>query len=171
MVAVLLLSATACADGEPAYEDRETFRQETYVALEDTVIAFQDGIIRTAYSAETSIDEWLKGCSAPDRNDQFDAYTLRHEASDGSGNTTYTYLIYYPHGGKAMEAAPELLDRGNGYVINLSYTMGTGIEGYSLCYLSVTLPTDQAPRLRLVVDEEALGVMSTVTTDKIPLGG
>ena len=81
MVAVLLLSATACADGEPAYEDRETFRQETYVALEDTVIAFQDGIIRTAYSAETSIDEWLKGCSAPDRNDQFDAYTLRHEAS------------------------------------------------------------------------------------------
>ncbi len=171
VAAVLLFSATACGDREPSYEDRETFPQETYVAWENAVITFQDGIVHTAYSSNAPVDTWLKRCATPDRDDYFDAYTLRHEATDGNGNTTYTYLIYYPHEGKAMKATPELLDGGNGYVINLSYTTGTGIEGYSLCYLSVTLPTNQAPRLRLLVGKEVLGVLSTVTEDKIPLGG
>ena len=165
----LLLSVTACSENEPAYDDRETFGKETYIAMGDTVITFQDSIIKTAYPAETPVGDWLAGCSSPDRDDQFDAYVLRHELS-ADGHTTFTYLVYYPHGGTAVTATPELLEGESGYVLNLTYTDGSGIDNYSLCYLSVTLSTDEAPRLRLLVDGEALGVMSTVTRDKIPLG-
>ncbi len=165
----LLLSTIACTEKEPSYEDRETFAKETYVASGDTVITFQDCILDTAYSAETPTGIWLAGCSSSDRDDQFDAYVLRHELT-ADGHTTFTYLVYYPHGGAALTATPELLEGENGYVLHLTYTAGTGINGYSLCYLSVTLPTEEAPRLRLLTDGDALGVISTVTRDKIPLG-
>ena len=68
-----------------------------------------------------------------------------------------------------MTAAPELLEGKNGYVINLQYTPGAGTEGYSLCYLSFTLPTDQAPRLRVYKGAGSLGLMSTVTSEPIPV--
>ena len=167
LTATLLLTASACGDREPSYEDRETFAKETYAAVGDTAVTFRDGIERTAYPAETPSGEWLSGCSDSDRDDQFDAYTLRHESA-ADGNTTFTYLIYYPHGGTALRAVPELLEGKSGYVLNVSYTAGGGLDGYSLCRLSVTLPTDQAPRLRLLVDDGPLGVLSTVTTDEIP---
>ena len=166
LTAVLLLASAACGEKEPSYDDRETFAKETYAAVGDTAVTFHDGIERTAYPAETPSGEWLSGCSDSDRDDQFDAYTLRHESA-ADGNTTFTYLIYYPHGGRAMTAAPELLEGKNGYVINLQYTPGAGTEGYSLCYLSVTLPTETAPRLRLLADDETLCVMSTVTREPI----
>lgn len=163
---LILLTVTACTEQEPSYEDRETFAQETYIPMENTTMTFRDGIIDTAYAAESSVGRWLTGCSAPDRNDQFDAYVLRHEATEGE-HTTFTYLIYYPHGGSARKATPALLEGESSYVLHVTYTEGAGIDGYSLCYLSVTLPTDKAPRLDLLVEGDNLGVLSTVTVDSI----
>jgi hypothetical protein len=40
----------------------------------------------------------------------------------------------------------------------LVFEAGHGVEDYSLCYLSVTLPTDKTPRLRLRRGDETLGV-------------
>ena len=165
----ILFSVAACADKEPSYEDRETFPQETYVALDDTVITFRDGLLKDMYPAQTPVGDWLAGCQAPDRDEQLDAYVLRHEWTS-DGHTTFTYLIYYPHGGRAMVVTPSLMEGKSGYVLNLTYTAHEGVRDYSLCYLSVSLPTDQAPRLRLLVDDNPLGVLSTVTQDKIPAG-
>ena len=170
LTAVLLLASAACGEKEPSYDDRETFAKETYAAVGDTAVTFRDGIERTAYPAETPSGEWLSGCSDSDRDDQFDAYTLRHESA-ADGNTTFTYLIYYPHGGTALRAVPELLEGKSGYVLNVSYTAGGGLDGYSLCRLSVTLPTENPPRLRLLVGNDALGVLSTVTQNAIPNAG
>lgn len=167
LTAALLLTATACGEREPSYEDRETFAKETYEAVDGSTVTCLDALTTSAYAAETPVGQWLAGCSAPDRDNQFDAYTLRHESAEG-GNTTYTYLIYYPHGGTSLRATPELLEGKNGYVLNVRYTAGEARDGYSLCRLSVTLPTDQAPRLRLLVEDDPLGVLSTVTTDEIP---
>lgn len=166
-VLALLLSAVACTQKEPTYEDRETFAKETYIPMENTTMTFLDGIIEW-YGDETPAGRWFDGCSAPDRDDQFDAYVLRHEAAAGE-HTTFTYLIYYPHGDSARQATPELLEGERGYVLRVTYTEGTGINGYSLCYLSVTLPTDQAPRLDLLEEGNDLGYLSTVTVDPIPL--
>ena len=176
--ALLLLAATACtqtpsSDGElPA--DRETFARETYAAVEDTEIVFRDDLTAADYPADTPAGEWLVGCSAADRDEQFDAYTLRHESA-ADGHTTFTYLIYYPHGGLSVKALPELLESKSGYVLNLTYTPSGDAanegNGYSLCYLSVTLPTENPPRLRLLVGNDALGVLSTVTQNAIPNAG
>jgi hypothetical protein len=171
LAGLLLLSITACGEREPSYADRETFPQETFVVAGDMVMTFQDSIVMDAYPTESAVGEWLTGCSDSDRNDQFDAYILRHEASYGNGNTVHTYLIYYPHGDKAYKATPELLEGESGYVINISYTAGSGVEGYSLCYLTVTLPTDKSPRVRLLVEDDSLGVLSTVTDADIPSVG
>ncbi len=169
LTAALLLAMPSCGDKEPSYEDRETFAKETYVTVEGTTLSITDGLTRAVFSDDTPAGEWLAGCEAPDRNDQFDAYTLRHESA-ADGNTTFTYLIYYPHGGAAVAASPELLEGESGYVINLTYTEGDGTEGYSLCRLAVTLPTDKSPRLRLLAGKDTLGVMSTVTENTIPTG-
>lgn len=171
LAGLLLLSITACGEREPSYEDRETFPQETFVVAGDTVMTFQDAIALDAYPAGSAVGEWLTGCSDSDRNDQFDAYTLRHEALDGNGNTVYTYLIYYPHGDTACKATPELLEGESGYVINVSYTAGSGVEGYSLCYLTVALPTEKSPRVRLLIEDDTLGILSTVTDTEIPSVG
>lgn len=176
LTALLLLTSTACtqdpsSDGEQLPADRETFAKETYAAVEGTGITLRDGLTAADYPAETPAGEWLVGCSASDRDEQFDAYTLRHE-STADGHTTFTYLIYYPHGGLPVKATPELLESKSGYIVNLTYTPAAGAanggNGYSLCYLSVTLPTESAPRLRLLVGNDTLGVMSTVTQDAIP---
>lgn len=160
---LLLLSLSACGNREPSYEDRETFPPETFVAAGNIVVTFQDALAMEQYPAQSAVGEWLAGCSDPDRNDQFDAYTLRHESPDGKGNTVYTYFIYYPHGDKPRTATSELLESENGYVINITYDTGAGVAGYSLCRLTVALPTDQAPRVRLLFEEDTLGVLTTVT--------
>lgn len=167
---LLLLSAllilAACSGGTPSYEDRETFEQQTYTVPENTNMVFVDRIVSSAYGEESAEGTWLAGCSSSDRDDFFDAYTLRCETTENE-NTTFTYLIYYPHGGDAVTVTPELLVGESEYVINLHYEKGDGIKGYSLCYLSITLPTSVAPRVRLLVDEDVLGVMSTVTESHI----
>ncbi len=172
--ALLLCSAVSCTESQPSDgelpADRETFAKETYTAVEGTEITFRDGLTTADYPADTPAGEWLTGCSASDRDEQFDAYTLRHESS-ADGHTTFTYLIYYPHGGSAVAASPELLESKSGYILNLTYTPAEGTAaraGYSISYLSVTLPTSNAPRLRLLVDGDALGVLATVTQDAIP---
>lgn len=164
---VLLLAFTACTDKKPSYEDRETFTKETYIAMNNTAIILQDCLADTAYPAGTPVGDWLVGCSASDRDDQFDAYVLRHEMTS-DGHTTFTYLVYYPHGSVPLTVTPELLEGEKGYVLNVRYTPGQGQAGYSLCHLSVTLPTEEPPRLRLLTDDDTLGVMTTVTQDKIP---
>ncbi len=165
----LLLTLPACNGQEPSYEDRETFEQQTYVVPENTDMTFLDCIMDSAYGADSPEGAWLAGCSSSDRDDFFDAYTLRCETAE-NGNTIFTYLIYYPHGGDAVTVTPELLEGENEYVINLHYAKGAGINGYSLCYLSVTLPTDNPPHVRLLVDDEVLGVLSTVTESAISTG-
>ena len=167
LAAGILLTMAACGDKEPTYEDRETVAKETFVTVGNVDMAFRSGITTRAYAADTPTGEWLDGCDAPDRDDQLDAYTLRYE-NEVDGHTTYTYLIYYPHGGESLAVAPELLEGESGYVINLTYTPGDGTDGYSLCRLEVTLPTGQAPRLRLLTDQDTLGVMSTITDQPIP---
>ena len=104
--------------------------------------------------------------AATDRDEQFDAYTLRHESVSG-GKTTFTYLIYYPHGEAGMTPTPEVLEGESGYVVNLTYKAGGSTEGYSLSTLTVTVPTDKAPRLRLIYDGEVLGQMATVSDEEI----
>lgn len=163
---ITLLSS--CGEREPSYDDRETFPQETYVAVGAATVFFRDGLDRSAYPAGTKAGEWLIGCSASDRDEQFDVYTLRHESSNGE-STTFTYLIYYPHGGDPMTATPEVLAEESGYVVNLTYGEGNAPEGYTLSYLSVTLPTDEAPRLRLLLNRDVLGQLSSVTGEELPL--
>ena len=167
LVSAGVVTATAaCTGKEPSYEDRETFAKETYVSLEGTTMTFWDGLDPSEYREGTPEGDWLKGCSAPDRNDQIDAYVLRHESVE-DGHTTFTYLVYYPHGGDALAVSPEVLEGGSGYVLNLAYAAGAGREGASLCYLSVTLPPDKAPMLNLLLDGEDLGILSTVTQTPI----
>lgn len=168
LLAALLASATACAGENSDGDDtlvRETFEKETYVTVSDGGVTLTDGLALAAYGADTPAGAWLAGCSNPDRDDQFDAYVLRHE-STADGNTTFTYLIYYPHGGTPLVATPELLEGETGYVVNLRYAAG-GRGDYALSRLEVTLPTQSAPRLRLLLEEEALGVLSTVTDSPI----
>jgi hypothetical protein len=164
----LLLTLVSCRK-EPSYEDRETFPKETYVPVADGGIVLYDGITKEELSAVPSLAEWLSACAASDRNDYFGGYMLRHESTEGE-NTVFTYLVYYPHGEKAMAVYPELLEGTSGYVLNLGYTAGEGVDGYSICYLTVTLPTDtdRAPRVRLVVGNQTPGVVITVTDSPIP---
>jgi hypothetical protein len=166
-IALTLLLSLASCQKEPSYEDRETFPKETYVPVADGGIVLYDGITKEELSAVPSLAEWLSACAASDRNDYFGGYMLRHESTEGE-NTVFTYLVYYPHGEKAMAVYPELLEGTSGYVLNLGYTAGEGVDGYSICYLTVTLPTDRAPRVRLVVGNQTPGVVITVTDSPIP---
>ncbi len=163
----LILLLSACGDKEPDPNDRETFPEESYAVVGDAAVLFRDGLDYTAYSADSHVGEWLSRCGAPDRDEHFDVYTLRYEAVEG-GVTTFTYLIYYPHDGASVTAACEVLEgESSGYVVNLLYTPGGSSDGYALSYLSVTLPTEEAPRLRLVRDGKTLGQMATVSEEEI----
>lgn len=162
----LLLLLSACTEGESTADDRETFPKETYIEASDAAVTFRDGLNTADYPAGTVAGDWLSLCAASDRDEHFDAYTLRHESTEG-GKTTFTYLVYYPHGGGSLSATPEVLEGESGYVINLTYEEGGSTEGYTLCALTVTLSTDQAPRLRLICYGETLGQMATVSEEEI----
>ena len=164
IIAVLSVGAllmSSCAR-EPSYEDRETFAPEVLTPVEGTEVVFADGLATAAFPVGEPVGDWLSGCSRPDRNDHFQAYTLRREIAEGE-NTTFTYLIYYPHGGDPLSVTPELTESGDSYLMNIRYDSGKGEQGYSLCRLEVSLPTQNAPRLRFRVGEEILDVLVTVT--------
>ena len=165
----LLVSAlclAACQGGEPDGADRETVPKESYETVTDAGLTHRGGLSALDYDASSPVGEWLTACASSDRDEQFDAYTLRREITDGE-NTTFTYMIYYPHGGEGLTVTPELLEgESGGYVLNLTYTAG-GSGEYCLDYLSVTLPTDKAPRVRLLYEGETLGQLVTVTEEEI----
>ena len=167
LATVLLLSpCLASCQGEPDGADRETVPEESYETVTDAGLTHRGGLSALDYDASSPVGEWLTACASSDRDEQFDAYTLRREITDGE-NTTFTYMIYYPHGGEGLTVTPELLEgESGGYVLNLTYTAGCSGE-YCLDYLSVTLPTDKAPRVRLLYDGEVLGQMATVTEEEI----
>ena len=83
--ALLALAAllSACGDKEPDPSDRETFPEETYIEAADATVSFSADLNTADYPAGTVTGDWLALCAAPDRNDQFDAYTLRHETTSG----------------------------------------------------------------------------------------
>jgi hypothetical protein len=166
--ALLALAAllSACVDKEPDPSDRETFPEETYIEAADATVSFRADLNTADYPVGTVAGDWLKLCGSNDRDEQFDVYTLRHESVSGD-KTTFSYMIYYPHGGKSLTPTPEVLEGGSGFVVNLTYKEGGSTEGYSLCALTVTLPTDKAPRLRLLYDGEVLGQMATVSDEEI----
>ncbi len=161
-----MLLMSACGEGEPAADGRETFPEESYAAVGDATVLFSDGLDSTAYSPDSHVGAWLSGCGASDRDEYFDVYTLRHEEVQ-DGVTAFTYLIYYPHGEASVTAAYEVLEGESGYVINLRYTPGGSSDGYALSYLSVILPTEEAPRLRLLKNGEVLGQMASVSVEEI----
>ena len=161
--ALLMLVLSSCTGQEPAETlPWETFPRETFEIAENAEYTFRDGLLLTDYPTDSAVGEWLAGCSRPDRDESFGAYVLRFE-SEADGNTTYDYLIYYPHGGSSVTATPDILEGQGGYAVRISYAAGEGTEAYSLCRLTVTLPTGETPRLRLMVKDDALGVLSTVS--------
>lgn len=173
LTAALLASATACggSDAEDSEETflRQTFPEETYSEVEDAGLACRDSLLISDYPTDSPVGQWLASCASPDRDDHFDAYVLRHETTVGA-DTTFTFLVYYPHGGAPLAVTPELLDLLHGYMLNLHYDTGSGAEGYSLCRLSMTLDHEQSRRFRLSLKdgEESLGVLTTVTETPIP---
>lgn len=164
---ILALCLAACQGREPDGSDRETLPKESYETVTDSDVTHRGGLNSADYPADSTVGEWLTTCSASDRDEQFDAYTLRHESAEG-GMTTFTYLAYYPHGSAGMTATTELLvGESGGYILNITYTAGGSDKDYCLDYLSVTLPTDKAPRVRLLYGDEVLGQLATVTDGEI----
>ncbi len=141
---------------------------EAYAPSGDFPVAYQGNLTLDAYPEGTPAGDWLAACSAPDRDDQFEAYVLRHEAQNGE-STTFTYLIYYRHGASGLSATPSVFQGENGgRRVDLTYAEGDGTADYALCRLSVTLPAGEAPRLRLLIADDTVGYLSTVSQTEIP---
>ena len=157
----------AACQGEPDGSDRETLPKESYATVLGTDLSHSGGLSRDTYTPDSAVGEWLTACASSDRDEQFDAYTLRREITDGE-NTTFTYAIYYPHGTSGMTAEVELLEgESGGYILNVTYTSGGSDRDYCLDLVTVTLPTDKAPRVRLICGDEVLGQLATVTDREI----
>ena len=163
-----LSAAVSCEKSNDSGREEDTYGESYYQTASGAEVEFRDGISRSDYPIDTHVGEWLAGCAAEDRDDHFEAYTLRHHQPAENGNTTFTYFIYYPHGGESVSASAELLEGNGEYVIQVHYEAGPGVAEYSLCRVSVTIPTDEAPRLRLLMGEETLGVLSTIAADETP---
>jgi hypothetical protein len=159
-LSLLLIVFSSCAPTEPPIGE-----QENYVTVSGADMTFSDHISPADLAPSSAEGAWLAGCASPDRDNFFDAFALRHESTT-DGNTTFTYLIYYPHEGVSMNVTAALLQDGEDYVICLSYTKGKSQDA-SLSYVSVTLPTDVAPELSLIFDGDELGILSTVTQSPI----
>ncbi len=121
---------------------------------------------RTAYPAGTPVGDWLVGCDAEDRNDQFCAYVLHHAAT-AEDKTVHTYLVYYRHGTDGMAVMHDTYQEGDNHRVELTYAPGQGTKDYSL--LSVVLETapDAEERVRLLVDGDILGAIRTETDTPI----
>ncbi len=172
VIALLLLAAVLGVSRLVSYiEDeraKETEPPETYVTSEGHALTYEGNLSPEQYPVGTPVGDWLAGCDGEDRNDQISAYILRHAVTEGE-MTTYTFLIYYRHGGSALAADPSILEGESGnYRIDLTYTPGEGTEGYALSRLAVTLPTAETPRLRLLHDGASVGSLVTKTSDVIP---
>ncbi len=142
---------------------------ESFSPAPDAPLVCTDQLDRAALASDTSAGRWLASCDNPDRNDQFDAYILSHTASS-SDMTTYTYLIYYRHEESGLVATPTLHEGDSGSSrLDITYRLDTGREGYTLTYISLTLPAGQRePRVRLVDEEgESVGAILTVTETPI----
>ncbi len=151
----------------PSESQEET---EAFQTVGDSQIACELDLTLEVYPVGTPTGDWLAGCSDSDRNDQLTAYVLRHENTEGE-NTTFTYLIYYRHESFTVTASPALLaGDGGGYRVDVTYTPGLSTQGYALTRLTVTLPTQKAPRLRLLAGDDSIGYLSTVTDEPIPSG-
>ena len=161
----VLVTLPACSR-EPSYEDRETFPKETYVPVGDGGLILYDALTVEGLS-DPKLTDWVNACASPDRNDHLGGYVLRHKMSEGD-KTVFTFLVYYPHGGSAKAVTPELLEGASGYVLNLTFTEGKGTEGYSLCHLTVTVPTDNAPRVRIIDGDTMPGLLVSVSEEPIP---
>ena len=166
MLMICSLLLTACGDGEPDPSDRETFPPENFEAVTNVPLTHRGGLNVTDYASDSAAGEWIVKCAASDRDEQFEVYSLRCEAAT-EGATVFTYLLYYPHGGTSLTASVELLEGDGGYVLNVTYTPGGSSGGYCLDYVTVTLPTHKAPRLRFLYDGEVLGQLATVTDKEI----
>ena len=165
--ALCLAFCLAACQGEPDGSDRETFPKESYATVLGTDLSHRGGLSRDGHTSDSAVGEWLTACASSDRDEQFDAYTLRTETSAGE-NTTFTYMIYYPHGTSGMTAEVELLEgESGGYILNVTYTSGGSDRDYCLDLVTVTLPTDKAPRVRLICGDEVLGQLATVTDREI----
>ena len=165
LICVLL---SACGEREPDPNDRETFPPEIFQTVTDATLAHRGGLNTADYASDSAAGEWIVNCSSSDRDEQFDVYSLRHEVTAGE-MTTFAYLIYYPHGEASVTADYEVLEGESGYVVNLRYTPGGSSNGYALSYLSVTLPTEKAPRLRILKDSGTLGQLASVSGEEITL--
>lgn len=168
---LLLLGVSYFLDHPIVRNEPDTYETEAFVPSGDNPVTYVGNLTTDACPVGTPTGDWLAGCASPDRDEQFDAYVLRHEATVGE-STTYTYLIYYRHGENGLVATPELFSgESGGYRIDLTYVKGESTAAYALSYLSVTLPTSEAPRLRLVFDDDTVGFLSTVAEEAIEAVG
>ena len=162
LMSLLLILLCSCTPAQPSVGG-----EDHYVTVDGADMRFVEQIAIDAFSSASPEGAWLTACASSDRNDCFDAFVLRHE-SEGEGNTTFTYLIYYPHEGASLSATATLLQDGEDYVLRLSYEEG-GTANATLSYVSVTLASDTPPDLSLVADGDELGIISTVTSTPITL--
>lgn len=167
---VWLLTACGCVTAPEGEGEEtlfwETFPKETFLEAEEVSLSVQAERRLSEFPSGSVVGDWLTLCGGEDRDEQFEVYSLRRE-TPAEGGTSFTYVIYYPHGGTALTPALQVLRGEGGYVLQLTYESGGIVEGYSLCVFTVLLPTTEAPRLRLLHEGEALGQLTTVTAENI----
>ncbi len=164
-----VLGVSKLVDYATGMKPGETYAPEETVLVDGHTLTYRASLPTDAYAPGTPVGDWIVGCSAPDRNEQVDGYVLRHDMTAGD-MTTYTYLVYLP-GETTDTAAPALFEGETyGYRLDLCRTAPTD-SGYSLSRIEVTLPTEgEAPRLRVLVDGDTLGLLVTVSDTPIPAG-
>ncbi len=142
---------------------------ESFAATPTAPVTCKDNLDPAAYPDGTPVGDWLASSSGADRDEQLNAYVLCHTAAAGE-STTYTYLVYYRHGGAGLSATAHLMEGdGGSRRVDVTYTAGGGRDGASLTYLQLTLPTGKEPRLRLIgTDGDTVGVLMTMTESEIP---
>ncbi len=146
----------------------ETDPAESYTASHDRPMTYAGDLSRDAYPIGTPAGDWLSSCDDAGRDDQFRTYILCHTTVAGE-ETTYTYLIYFKHGGSGYTATPTLYEgEDGGRRIDLTYTSASGREDYALSRLTVTLPSGEDPYVRLFSDGESMSSILTVTDSPIP---
>ncbi len=147
-----------------------TAREETYAAVIDSDgITHIGNLDKNVYPADSPAGQWLEGCGGADRDDLFNAYVLSHAAPAADGKTTFTFLVYFRHEESGYAASPALFEGESGnFRIDMTYTLGSGHDDYALSYISVTLPSTEVPRVRLIAHDDNLGSILTEIDTPIP---